>query len=246
MLSPFFLACMLLGMAVTFVRSSYLGLLVAWVVGLIMAGQREGRWKRIFAVVIVASVVISVMPKSKGDAAVYDESVSTSTLVADRMLTMAEPGKVGSFTLRTAMWQRIINHSFMYPQGVGLGAGSASRISGNYILSAMAYTESQVFSMLAELGWAGFLLYLWIVIYGLIYSLKIYDHLEDEQLKQLVRALVMLQVGISVSGVSGGPVLYTLPGNAYYWAALGMVTAIARMNHLVVEKKKIGPTEAVA
>ncbi|MDB5101107.1 MAG: O-antigen ligase family protein [Cyanobacteria bacterium RYN_339] len=244
MLSPFFLACMLLGLAVTFVRSSYLGLLVAWVIGVIVSGEASARWKRMLGVMAVAAVLVSVMPKSNGDASTYEEA-STGKLVADRMLTLTAPGQVGSLSQRTVIWQRVVEWSFIYPAGVGLGAGASSRFSGNYIVSATAYTESQVFSMLAELGWPGLILYLFIVFWGMAYALKVYDRLDDPHLRELVRVMLMIEVGVTVAGVSGGPVLYTLPGSAFYWAALGMVAAIARMAGLEETKLASRPGEAV-
>jgi hypothetical protein len=126
---------------------------------------------------------------------------------------------------------------------VGLGAGASSRFNGNYIVSATAYTESQVFSMLAELGWPGFLLYFFIVIYALVYALKVYDKLEDPHLRELVRLMMMIEVGNFVAGVSGGPALYTLPGSAFYWAAMGVVASIARIGGLEEEKRLKRPGE---
>jgi hypothetical protein len=242
MLSPFFLACMLLGLGVTFVRSSYLGLLVAWTLGLVVSGKASARWKRIIGLIAVSAVLVSVMPHSKGDASAYEEA-STGTLVADRVLTLTEPGKVGSLNQRTAIWQRIFEYSFTYPAGIGIGAGGSSKFTGNFVLSATAYSESQVFSLLAEIGWPGLILYIFIVLYGLFYALRVYDRLEDPHLREQVRIMMMMQVGISMSGVSGGPVLYTLPGCAYYWAALGMVAAIARIGGLEEEKRPLQPGE---
>jgi hypothetical protein len=235
---------MLLGLAVTFVRSSYLGLMVAWFIGVVVAGEKKSRWKRIVGIMVVAAAMLSIMPHSKGDATIYEEG-STGKLVADRMLTLTEPGKVGSLNQRTQIWQRVIEWSFVYPAGVGIGAGASSRFTGNFVTSATAYTESQVFSMLAELGWPGFLLYLFIVIYGIVYALKVYDRLEDPHARDMVRMMLMMQVGITVSGISGGPVLYTLPGSPYYWSALGMVAAIARMHGLHEEKRQSLPGEVV-
>lgn len=244
MLSPFFMACMLLGLAVTFVRSSYLGLLLAWVVGLVVAGKGRGRLIRMAAVVIIGGALVSILPHSQGEGGGYvdPDTQSTSNLVADRMLSLAEPTRVGTVSIRTTIWQRVITDAtFNYPAGVGLGAGNTSRFGSsvdNYWVSAAAYTESQVFSILAEMGWAGLFLYLFIIGYGLLYSLRIYDLMQEPDDKRIVQMMIMIQVGISTAGVSGGPILYTLPGSCFYWAALGVVCAMARMENLTQARFK--------
>jgi hypothetical protein len=238
LLSPFFLACCVLGLGVTFVRSSYIGLIVAWVIGLTVGGKKKNRWLRLAVILIVSYGVMSVMPHTHGDSAAT-ETATTGKLVTDRMLTMTDPSKVDTFTFRLLVWQRVIDWSWSYPAGVGIGAGGSSRFgNNNYIVSAMAYTESQVFSMLAEVGWPGLILYMYIVLYGLWHALRVFDRVEDPDLKRLVQLMIMLQMGIFVAGVSGGTVLYTLPGCAFYWAALGMVNAISALAGLTAAKMK--------
>lgn len=247
LLSPFFLSCMLLGLAVTFVRSSYLGLALAWMVGLIVPGTGAKRIKRIFAVLLVGSILVAVVPHKSEEMMAQEVDPSTGQLVADRLQTIMEPTKVGTVSIRTVVWQRILAGSIEYPAGVGLGAGNSSRFGqsvNDYWVAAMAYSESQLFTMLAELGWPGFLLYIFIIVYGLLYSLRVHDALEDAEDRRLVQMMIMLQVGISAAGVSGGPILYTLPGEAYYWGCLGMVCAISRMNNLTEERFKLEAAEA--
>ncbi|MFN3429481.1 MAG: hypothetical protein ACK46X_05980, partial [Candidatus Sericytochromatia bacterium] len=127
-------------------------------------------------------------------------------------------------------WNNVLVNSLKYPAGVGLGAGSSYRITGNYTVSSFAYTESQHFSMLAELGWPGFVLFIWINIGGFIFSLRVYDRLRDPDLKRMAGVSMMMQAGLTVTGLTGGTVLFTLPGSAFYWTALGIVSVLPKLD----------------
>jgi hypothetical protein len=229
-LSPFYLVCILMGLALTFVRSSYMGLIIAFAMGIILAGAPEGRWKRMVLLVIAAGVLVVASPKGGHEAQMMAESDGTGELVANRMITLADPAKAGSMGARFNAWNNVLMNSMKYPVGVGLGAGASYRITGNYAVSAFAYTESQHFSMLAELGWPGGILFLWINLGGLLMGLRIHDSLRNPDLKRIANAAMMIQVGLMVTGFTGGTVLFTLPGSAYYWTALGLVTALPKMD----------------
>jgi hypothetical protein len=229
-LAPFYLVCMLMGLALTFVRSAYMGLIIAFALGIILAGAPEGRWKRIFLLGLAAATLVAASPKGGHEAQMMAEADGTSELVANRMLTLADPAKAGSMGARFNAWNNVLTNSYKFPVGVGLGAGSSYRITGNYSVSAFAYTESQHFSMLAELGWPGGILFLWINLGGLLMGLRIHDSLRDPDLKRVASAAMMIQVGLMVTGFTGGTVLFTLPGSAYYWAALGIVTVLPKLD----------------
>jgi hypothetical protein len=131
---------------------------------------------------------------------------------------------------RFTAWNNVINNSLKYPVGVGLGAGASFRITGNYEVSAFAYTESQHFSMLAELGWPGLLLFLWINLGGFLMTLRIHDQLRNQDLRRVAGISLMIQVGLTVTGFTGGTVLFVLPGSAYYWTALGIATVLPKLD----------------
>lgn len=229
LLAPLALAATLTGMAVTFVRSSFLGLMMAGVVTLVVAGRPARRVQRLFGVVALGLAVVVMSPTSKGDAQGYDQPSSTGALVADRLLSMRDPTQVGSFQVRLALWQRMLGQSMTtYPMGVGIGAAGATRFGGDGFAAAFAYSESQYFSILSETGWPGLALFLGITIYGLWFSLRAYDELQDPEAKRLALMAIAIQVGLLTTGITGGPVLYTSPGSAYYWTALGMVAALRR------------------
>ena len=131
---------------------------------------------------------------------------------------------------RFSAWNNIFNNSFQYPVGVGLGAGSSYRITGNYVVSAYAYSESQHFGLLAELGWPGFVLFLWINFGGLYMTLRVHDKLRNPDLKRVANVSMMMQAGLMLTGFTGGTILYTLPGSAYYWTILGVTTVLPRLD----------------
>ncbi|HEY9723687.1 MAG TPA: O-antigen ligase family protein [Oscillatoriaceae cyanobacterium] len=231
LLSPFFLVCMLLGLAVTFVRSSYVGLLVAGLVGLVMTGRPSGRWKRLIFVAALSAVLVGVMPHSHGDSdlGLGQQANQTGQLVANRIESLTRPTDVGSMSIRFAAWQQVIHNSTMYPMGAGLGIGASSRFTGNYGLASIGYTESQLFSMLAELGYPGLILYVWVVLAGMLFAMRVHDRLQDPDLRMFAVFSLMVQAGMTVLGLTGGAVLYTLPGSACYWAAMGFVSVLPRI-----------------
>jgi hypothetical protein len=229
-LSPFYLVCMLMGLGLTFVRSSYMGLLAAGALGIIMAGKPDGRWKRILMLTLIVAAVITAMPKGKRETQMMAEADGAGELVATRVMTLAEPTKAGSMNARFNAWNSVLNNSLKYPAGVGLGAGASYRITGNYEVSAFAYTESQHFSMLAELGWPGLILFLWINLGGMLLTIRIHDKLKNEDLRRTAGICLMIQVGLTVTGLTGGTVLFVLPGSAYYWTALGLATVLPKLD----------------
>lgn len=236
-LAPFYLLCMMMGLALTFVRSAYMGLLVAGALGLIMAGKPEVRWKRIVMLVVLAGVLVTAAPKGKRETIMMEEADGAGELVATRVMTLSDPTKAGSMDARFGAWTSVLNNSVKFPVGVGLGAGSSYRITGNYTVSAYAYTESQHFSMLAELGWPGLILFVWINIGGLIMTVRIHDKLRNGDLKRVANMSIMMQAGLTVTGLTGGTVLYVLPGSAYYWAALGVATVLTKLDDPPEEPK---------
>jgi uncharacterized membrane protein/uncharacterized membrane protein YciS (DUF1049 family) len=239
MLAPFYLVCMLMGLALTFVRSAYMGLLVAAGLGLILTGRPEGRWKRILMLVLLAGVLVAVAPKGQRETVMMAESDGTGELVANRVLTLSDPTKAGSMNARFGAWTNVLNNSLKYPVGVGLGAGSSYRITGNYMVSAYAYTESQHFSMLAELGWPGLVLFVWINIGGFFMTLRIHDKLRNQDLRRMAGMSLMMQAGLTVTGFTGGTVLYVLPGAAFYWTALGIATVLPKLDDPPDEPKAV-------
>lgn len=229
-LAPFYLVCMLMGLGLTFVRSSYMGIIAAGVLGLMLGGKPEVRWKRFLVLALVVAAVVAVMPKGKRETQMMAEADGAGQLVATRVMTLAEPTKTGSMGARFNAWTNVLNNSVKYPVGVGLGAGASYRITGNYEVSSYAYTESQHFSMLAELGWPGLILFLWINIGGFFLTLRIHDQLRNEELRRIAGICLMIQVGLTVAGLTGGTVLFVLPGSAYYWTALGLATVLPRLD----------------
>ena len=41
---------------------------------------------------------------------------------------------------------------------------------------------------------------------------------------------MMMQAGLMLTGFTGGTILYTLPGSAYYWTMLGITTVLPRLD----------------
>jgi hypothetical protein len=227
-MAPFFLGCMLLGLAFTFVRSSFMGFFAAVLAALIVSGSSSGRWKRVMLSVAVIGTLVAAVPRSQGEAAYGGEAVTT--LVADRVISMSNPAKVGSMQVRFSAWEWTLKSSLALPAGRGIGAGAASKVGGSVGASVSAYTESQFFSILSELGYPGIILFFWINIAGFVLTTRIYDRLRNPDLKLVAVMCLMLQVGILVIGIAGGTVLMSLPGGAFYWTAMGLATTLPRLD----------------
>ena len=233
MLAPLLALAAFSGILFSFVRSSFVGVLVAVIVGGIVSGEPKSRGRRVMLVFGVGALLLFAMPGSRHESQVFEPPSTTSELVSERMLSVRDPSKVETFNTRVAMWMKITEGcTTTFPIGVGLGAGQAPRFGGDQNAAAFAYTESQFFSAMAEMGWPGFGLFCFVTAYGFLYSLRTYDKLEDPERKAIVLTCMMMQVGILVAGLTGGAILYTLPGSAYYWSALGMVAAMSRAQRL--------------
>jgi hypothetical protein len=230
MISPLCFVVAFGALALTFVRSSYVGLFVAIVAGLVVAGNPRRRVARLLALLAVGAACVFLTPSSAGDTARVDAPrAETSSLVAQRLTSIGEGTENSSVSYRLGLWQRhFALVSEFIPMGVGIGAGSGTRFGGDPWAETTAYTESQFVSALVELGWPGFLVFLAVTLYGLVYTLWTHDRLRDPERRKILHLCFMVQVGLLIAGITGGPVLYTLPGSAYYWAALGVVTALAR------------------
>lgn len=217
------------GLALTFVRSSYLGLLIAGVLTLVMAGPPRARLMRMAGVLVVGGVLVAFLPQGNGEGNVRAaQEASATQLVTDRALSLSSSTQSHSYNYRIGLWTGIVRNSLNYPFGFGLGVGAGGKVGGSGQLQSFAYSESQVFSVLAELGWAGLLSFLALCGGGLLYTLKIHDQSQNESDKRLLRFSFGVQVGLFIVGISGGPVLYTLPGAPCYWAAVGLSLAVGR------------------
>jgi hypothetical protein len=239
MISPMCIIVALGALALTFVRSSYVGLFVALVAGLVVAGDPRRRMVRLMAVLAVGASAVFLTPSSAGDTARVEGSrAETSTLVAQRLTSIGEGTENSSLSFRLGLWQRhFALVSEFIPMGVGIGAGSGTRFGGDPWAETTAYTESQFVSALVELGWPGFLVFLGVTLYGLAYTLRTHDRLRDPERRKILHLCFMVQCGLLITGITGGPVLYTLPGSAYYWAALGVVTALGRAEQAERERE---------
>lgn len=130
--------------ALTFVRSAWLGLVVALIAVLIASRGRALR--RVAAVAIVAAV-----------AAPFTLGGSTGAALTERIGTFGALGSDESAQARSGVSARGIPQSLSAPIGFGIGrAGEASRL-GNAGL-AFRYTDNAYLSLLFQVGPVGFLL----------------------------------------------------------------------------------------
>lgn len=229
LLAPLLAAASLWGLALTFVRSSYLAFLTAWLCTLILAGAPKWRLPRLTAVLLIGGLAFSVVSPSAGEnARASTAEISTTQLVVERAATLTASTRTHSYGYRMGLWGQILKLSFVVPQGLGLGVGAGGKVGGNQHFQALAYSESQVFSVLAELGWVGLLAFLTLCGQCAWYTLRLHEETQRPELQLLLRFSLGTQVGLFVVGISGGPVLYTLPGAPCYWGSVGLALAVGR------------------
>ena len=132
--------------------------------------------------------------------------------------------------VRFSTWEWTLQSSLKVPAGRGLGASAAGKLGGSNAVASAAYTESQYFLILSELGYPGIALFLWINFAGFILTIRIHDRLQCQDLKWIARMCLMMQVGLLVTGIAGGAVIIVMPGGAFYWTALGIVTILPRLD----------------
>ncbi|MEB3283969.1 MAG: O-antigen ligase family protein [Candidatus Sericytochromatia bacterium] len=233
LLAPLIGGIALLALALTFVRSAFVALFVSGVAGLLLSAGPQKRLTRLILLATFASLLLLLNPGSSGDVAQIEraapENAAVSELVTDRVLSIAQGTGNSSVNYRLGLWRTQFEFiTLTAPMGLGMGVGAGQRFGGNGFAASMAYTESQYVTQLVELGWIGFLLFLALTLYALVYTLRVHDSLEDRDHRLVVRIAFMVQVALLITGITGGAVLSVQPGAIYYWSAMGLVTAVAR------------------
>ncbi|MEB3197340.1 MAG: O-antigen ligase family protein [Candidatus Sericytochromatia bacterium] len=230
LLAPFMLGICTVSLALTFVRSSFVALALAGVGTLVLRGKPDARLKRLLAIVALAVLTSFASPSSRSDIATA-ESPGVANLVSERVSSIGEGLSSNSMSYRMNLWTYQFTFiTFEQPAGMGIGLGAGGRFGADPWATSVAYTESQFVSMLVEMGWPGFILFLLLTGYGLVFTVRTYDRLDDPDRRGAVQVAFGIQMALLTTSLTGGAVLTVLPGAAYYWTALGLVTAVARID----------------
>ncbi|MNL71835.1 hypothetical protein D3C87_1970560 [compost metagenome] len=70
-------------------------------------------------------------------------------------------------------------------------------------------------------------------------TLRVHDRLRNPDLKRVANVSMMMQAGLMLTGFTGGTILYTLPGSAYYWTVLGVTSVLPRLDDPPDEPKPV-------
>lgn len=105
------------------------------------------------------------------------------------------------------------------PLGYGLGATSAERFG----VGTTAWTgDSQVTTLLVELGWPGLICFFCVLLLAMRCNLHGIDRAACREVRTLLVGIAAIQVSLFVASLTGGPLWYTQPVCVYGWLLAGV------------------------
>jgi putative inorganic carbon (hco3(-)) transporter len=209
-----FLAPLIVALALTYMRSVWLGLVVGL---LVFAFAARGRARgRVIAIVVACFVAVLVV----GD------SNPTTRAFTERVTSLGDPEKDVSFQDRLERTNQLLPESLSKPLGAGSGqAGLASERLGGTTDEFLVNVDNGYLSLLYQSGPFGFLLTvaaLFAALGSAVRALGIADEERRQERAALLATLVMLLVALAAADV-----LFGLPG-AILWYVCGLAVAYAR------------------
>jgi putative inorganic carbon (HCO3(-)) transporter len=144
----------------TLVREAWIALLLGVVVYIVFSPRRVVTFPIMLAFAVIFSVLVAFLPAFLG-------AGQDSDVVSARIATIADVNHDESAIERSQEIQDSIQEALSDPIGSGLGTiGSAAMISSNLSLSHGTVLDSGYLARLVELGWLGFVGYLFVAVGG--------------------------------------------------------------------------------
>lgn len=228
------------GILLTSVRSSWIGVMVAF--ALLVAFVNLGGWRRRAAVAVglaagylILEFAFESMGVSGGvGAAVNAVSQQMSKqqyldlLVSSRTTAITDPLAEHSFVSRVQTWRLIIESSGDLIYGVaGRGLGQFN-------------ADSLYFTYLAEFGYPGLALILVIVIAFIRTGLRVADTAPDPRVAALARIVTVMNMTFAFVNITGTHI-NAFPGDAYFWFWNGVLA-----NSAVLARSLSAPDRDIA
>ncbi|MFP4521577.1 MAG: O-antigen ligase family protein [Fibrobacterota bacterium] len=142
------------------------------------------------------------------------EKDMTDILIKERMGGLLNPLQEYSLQKRFLLWGYAFNHGLRNPLGTGQGS--------------YAGAHSYFFTLFADTGWPGIILFFLFFFYFLSAALKEYDSLEEGFHKKFTGLSISLFFAVSLMNTTGSHI-HSHPGDIYYWFLAGYTISIKYM-----------------
>jgi glycosyltransferase involved in cell wall biosynthesis len=192
-------------------RTSVLSTAVAALAfGFVVSSRRRARQLLVSLAVVglvTGGIVLVLAAGSSGAFHRYTDITPT------RLFSSAYNAKAGTLAL-------VPRYAADFPLGAGIGSVGPAVSLGDQAPSQTLNGDSEATFLLAELGVAGFLVFIGFYLRLLIGAWRRVRRLVDDEMRMLLGAVVAALVALLVSGLAGAATSNT-PGGPYFWFAAG-------------------------
>ena len=224
------------GVLITSVRSSWIGALSIFLFWFIF-GKIEKMGSRILLIALVAGGffvfqltddMISTGIGIKGLSGLMSRNSTNQNyidlLVTTRASAITNPLEEHSLLSRVELWTYLFDSS-LDPERALLGRG----------LGAMS-ADSLYFTYLAEFGYPGMLLIVFLILGFIIRGLKSLDKLADPRAVTLAKGIVVMNVVFALMNITGTH-MHSFPGDMYFWFFNGVLMNIHLIDAHCIEER---------
>lgn len=201
-----------MGLALSLVRSSWVGLLIALAFLLFRAFSGIKRYMGA-ALIIGGLLLLGWGSGQEGD----PFTTQINSFYSVRETTAVE--RLDGFILG-------LRAAATLPTGQGLGITNADRLGQGAFWGG----DSQYTTILVELGLPGLALLLWVLVVMLRHGWCMTKYHVDPEIRSLAGTLTALLVAICATSLTGGALLNVNPTNFYFWTGAALLLALPRWN----------------
>jgi uncharacterized membrane protein len=211
--------------ATTFVRSTWIGMASGLVAYLLLRWVRHPLLRWAVVAVLVPMIYVASTQMARDERARRPQAAdSASQVVQMRAQSVFTARPETDLLGRYLGLQAALRTAAAGPFGFGLGSTSAERFGGGPV----AWSgDSQITTLLAELGWPGLLCFVAILVLVVRCNVKAIDAAGSPDLRTLLVGMAGIQIGLIVTSLTGGPLWYSQPTCLYAWLLAGVTVNAA-------------------
>jgi len=207
---------MSLALALTSVRSCWIGLAIGVVLYVAFAANRKVILSSIVAIAVVIAISTALI-----SATVKDAAIALNTINA-RITSFSSLDYDNSTDVRKAETAEAYSQSLEQPLGLGLGTvGTATKLSSGSTIS----LDNGYLARLVEMGFFGFAVYLICLTMGVVYAFKAYRlarHTQQFQVVDILAVTLCAQIVLlSLEAASDSHLGFS---GMFFWAALAITS----------------------
>jgi putative inorganic carbon (hco3(-)) transporter len=224
------------GVLITSVRSSWIGALAIFLFWFVFV-KMEKMGSRVLMIIAVAGGffiyqlmddMISTGIGVKGLSGLLSSNSTSQNyidlLVTTRASAITNPLEEHSLLSRVALWTYLFDSS-LDPERALLGRGLGSMNA-----------DSLYITYLAEFGYPGMLLIVFLIFGFIIRGLKSLDKLSDPRVVTLAKGIVVMDVVFALMNITGTH-MHSFPGDMYFWFFNGVLMNIHLIDAHCVEER---------